>query len=124
MQSEVIFVQEKTFLNGLFQILLPASIPFIPQIGSICNLSPQLLGKVIDVSHFEKSTNGGKAKVWETYVHLGFSTAFKDEAISTEFFMKYPEFKQAESIARKDMKIYYSGKDQVLRIDGKDIIIP
>jgi hypothetical protein len=57
-------------------------------------------------------------------VHLGFSTAFKDEAISTEFFMKYLEFKQAESIARKDMKIYYSGKDQVLRIDGKDIRIP
>jgi len=85
MQSEVIFVQEKTFLNGLFQILMPASIPFIPQIGSMCNLSPQLLGKVIDVSHFEKSTNGGKAKVWETYVHLGFSTAFKGEAISTEF---------------------------------------
>ena len=124
MQSEVIFVQEKTFLNGLFQILMPASIPFIPQIGSMCNLSPQLLGKVIDVSHFEKSTNGGKAKVWETYVHLGFSTAFKGEAISTEFFMKYPEFKRAESIAHKDMKIYYSGKDQVLRIDGKDIRIP
>ena len=58
MQAEMTFVQEKTFLNGLFQILVPAHIPFIPQIGSMCNLSLQLLGKVIDVSHFEKSTNG------------------------------------------------------------------
>lgn len=107
MQSEEIFVQENTFSNGLFQILMPARTPFIPQISSMCNLSPQLLGNVIDVSHFEKSTNEGQDKVWETYVHLSFSTAFKDEAISTEFFMKYPEFKQAESIARKDMKIYY-----------------
>lgn len=124
MQSKVIFVQEKTFLNGLFQILMPTSKPFIPQIGSMCNLSTQLLGKVIDVSHFEKSTTSGEEKFWETYVHLSFSTAFKDEAISTEFFMKYPDFKQAESIARKDMKVYYSGEYQVLRIDGKDIRIP
>lgn len=87
-------------------------------------MQPQMLGKVKDVAHFEKSTTSGEEKVWETYVHLSFSTSFKDEAISTEFFMKYPEDKRAESIARKDMKIYYSGEDQILRINDEDIKIP
>ena len=54
MKNEIIFVQDMQFEDGMYQVLMPSEIQFIPQIGSTCNLQPQMLGEVKDVAHFEK----------------------------------------------------------------------
>ena len=54
MKNEVIFVPGMQFDDAIYQVLMTSEIQFIPQIGSTCNLQPQMLGEVKDVAHFEK----------------------------------------------------------------------
>ena len=61
MKNEIIFVQDMQFEDGMYQVMMPSEIHFIPQIGSTCNLQPQMLGKVKDIAHFEKREYSGSA---------------------------------------------------------------
>ena len=111
MKNEVIFIQDMQFEDGMYQVLMPSEIQFIPQIGSTCNLQPQMLGKVKDVAHFEKHDDSGTAINWETYVWLETSETFKNTTFNEAFLEERPEFKKAELIWRSDNKVKYSLED-------------
>ena len=97
MKNEIIFVQDMQFEDGMYQVLMPSEIQFVPQIGSTCNLQPQMLGKVKDVAHFEKHDDSGTAINWETYVWLETSETFKNTTFNEAFLEERPEFKKLNS---------------------------
>ena len=66
MKNEVIFVPCMQFDDAIYQVLMTSEIQFIPQIGSTCNLQPQMLREVKDVAQFEKREDSESAINWET----------------------------------------------------------
>ena len=66
MKNEVIFVPGMQFDDAIYQVLMTSEIQFIPQIGSTCNLQPQMLREVKDVAQFEKREDSESAINWET----------------------------------------------------------
>ena len=111
MKNEIIFIQDMQFEDGTYQVLMPSEIQFIPQIGSTCNLQPQMLGKVKNVAHFEKNDDSGNAINWETYVWLETSETFKKTTFNEAFLEERPEFKKAELIRRSDNKVRYTAEE-------------
>ena len=107
MKNEIIFIQHKTFANGIFQVLVPVDMPFVPQIGSTCNLSPQLIGLVENVQHFEEVSQQSTETYWESYVWLEDCNTFQFEVFSNDFLILNPEFKNAETICSADNSIWY-----------------
>ena len=104
MKNEIIFVQDMQFDDGMYQILMPSEIQFIPQIGSTCNLQPQMLGKVKDVAHFEKHDDGGTAINWETYVWLETSETFKNTTFNEAFLENALNLKKLNSFGDRTTK--------------------
>jgi len=107
MKNEIIFIQHKTFANGIFQVLVPVDMPFVPQIGSTCNLSPQLIGLVENVQHFEKCDLKTDDIFWETYVWLDDCDVFKGEVFSEEFLQRHLDFTRSEAITNSNMNISF-----------------
>lgn len=97
------------FANGTFTVLVSAETPFVPAIGTTCNLSPQMIGKVERVSHFQKKDD--ELDRWEMYVFLTHSDIFKEKEFSEQFLNDRPEFKEVEFISGVGASVGFS-KDE------------
>jgi len=109
MKHEILFSQDMIFANGTFTVLVSTETPFVPAIGTTCNLSPQMIGTVERVNHFQKKDEQDFR--WETYVFLTPSDTFKEKEFSEEFLNDRPEFKEAEHISGVGASVGFS-KDE------------
>ena len=109
MKHEILFLQQMLFANGTFNVLVSAETPFVPAIGSTCNFSPQMIGTVERVSHFQKKDE--QLDRWETYIFLSSSDTFRDTEFSEQFLNDRPEFKEVEHISGIGASVGFS-KDQ------------
>ena len=109
MKHEILFSQDMIFANGTFTVLVSAETPFVPAIGTTCNLSPQMIGKVERVSHFQKKDE--ELDRWETYVFLTPSDTFKEKEFSEQFLNDRPEFKEVEFVSGVGASVGFS-KDE------------